>query len=175
MYTAAGFTLGQPGDLRKTFDDGHFDLVGGVYNKMPCKLAPGVVVATAVVDGLFLSPNGLGQFVPSPDANRSCYLVFTANTQAIISIVTAASVFPGEDRTDTPTGLVGTIEGIWPDTALDLSNGPTTSLADFTANLPLTVKAGKLALAGVADKVVGYVEAGAAVLGVAAIAARVTI
>ena len=174
MYTPAGFTLGQPGDLLKTFDDGHFDLVGGVYNKLPCKLAPGVDPVVSVVDGLFLSPNGLGQFVPSADANRSCYMVFTANTQAIIAIVTPASAFPGEDRTDTPTGL-WTIEGIWPDATLDLSNGATLSLADFVANAPLTIKAGKLAIAKVADKVVGYVEGPAAVIGVAAIAARVTI
>lgn len=175
-YTSTGFTLGQPGALAKTFDDGNFDLVGGVYNKLPCKLNPTVNVSTAIVDGQFLAPDGLGTFVPAADASRSLYMVFTANTQIIVAIVSSASDFPGEDRTDTPTGLIGTIEGVWPDTTLDFTVGATHSLADFTANAPLTVKGGKLGLAVVGtDKVIGYVEGPASVLGVSAIAARVTL
>src|ERR1035437_6251125 len=97
-------SFGQPGALRKTFNDGVFDLVGGVYSKSPCKLASSVTVADTVIDGQFLAPDGNGMFVKAADASRTLYMVFTANNSIIFKLVTSSDEFPGEERTDTPTG-----------------------------------------------------------------------
>lgn len=168
---------GQPGQLRKTFDDKKFDLTGGVYHKVACKLATGVDIMDAVVDGKFLSSNGLGQFVRAEDAARPLYMVFTANSEVIIRQVTVADDFPGEDRTDTPTGLVGTIIGVWPQEILFQGNKGATlvNLASYAADTPLTVFEGCLAPAEGTEKVVGYVEAPSGVVGANSIAARIHI
>jgi hypothetical protein len=175
-------TFGKPGDLRKTFNDKVFDLLGGSYSKLPCKLAPAEPL-TSVVDGKFLSPDGNGGFTASVDANRALYLVFTAHTELIVKEVVFTDDFPGEDRTDTPTGLVGTIEACWPVEVLTV--GPlgtgVVSLATYAANTPLTVKAGFLAPANfggaVGDRIIGYIvapsTAGAAGLGAPAIIAKI--
>lgn len=170
MFTPAGFTLGQPGDLRKTFNDGVFDLLGGAYAKFPCRLAAGADPVVVVRDGLFISPSKVGadrgRFVAAPDANGALYLVFTARQEVMFKNVTPADEFPGEHRTDTPTGLMGRIEGIWPAALLDLTGGAT--LASFTEGTALTVKNGKLSLAAAGDRVVGHVTASAATLGAGA-------
>lgn len=169
-------SFGQPGQLRKTFNDKIFDLLSQVSGKVGCKLDALVDPAVAVVDGKFLSPNGAGEFEASPDADRPCYMVFTAHTEVITKIVTPADDFPGEDRTDTPTGLYGEILGIWPKEILDLvTNAGGGGLAAYVANAPLTVRAGVLSLAGAGEKVVGYVEAPSSVVGADSVAARIRI
>lgn len=175
MYTPAGFTLGQPGDLRKTFTDGFFDLLGGAYAKFPCRLAAGADPAVVVRDGLFISPSKAGadrgRFVAAPDANGALYLVFTAHQEVMVKQVSVADEFPGEHRTDTPTGLMGRIEGIWPAALLDAA----TPVASFVEGTALTVKNGRLSPAGAGDRVVGHVTASAATLGTAAVGCAILI
>lgn len=182
-------SFGKPGALRKTFNDGKFDLVGGVYDKKPCKLKAGEATPAKIKDGQFLAPDGNGEFVQAATAAQSLYMIFTANTEIVIKEVTAADVYPGEDRTDTPTGLVGEIVGIWPEDVLFIGTrdadgagagaGAVITLASYTGGLPLTVFEGKLAPANVGgyanERVVGYVEAPATVVGSQSVAARIHI
>ena len=168
-------SFGKPGQLRKTFDDKVFDLLSQVSGKLPLKLKNTVDVANAVVDGKFLSPDGLGEHVASVDADRPCYMVFTAHTETILKVVTAADEWPGEQRTDTPTGLYGEIVGIWPKEILDLVTNAPTGLASYTANAALTIRNGQLSLAAGGEKVVGYVEADSTVVGADSVAARIRI
>lgn len=157
-------SFGTPGSPRKTFDDKKFDLLGGVYSKWPCRLEAGLP-AGSVVDGQFVAPNGTGSYEPAPDAERALFLMFTANSEIIIKEVTAAADFPGEERTDTVTGLQGKINGIWPVELLFIgaTGGGAVTLADYAANTPLTVKGGKLCPANfgtnVGERVIGYVDA----------------
>jgi hypothetical protein len=156
-------SFGVPGSPRKTFDDKKFDLQGGVYSKWPCPLQSGLPAGT-VKDGQFLAPDGLGAYVPAPDADRALFLMFTANNEVIVKEVTAADEFPGEERTNTPTGLQGKINGVWSVDQLFLgaTGGGAVTLADYDANQALTVKAGKLCPANfgtnAGEKVIGYVD-----------------
>lgn len=156
-------TFGIPGSPRKTFDDAKFDLLGGVYSKWPCILEAGLPAGT-VVDGQFLAPDGAGAYIPATDANRNLYLMFTANSEVIVKEVTAADAFPGEDRTNTPTGLQGKINGIWPVNLLFIgaTGGGAVTIASYAPNTPLTVKAGLLCPANfgtnTGEAVIGHVD-----------------
>jgi len=167
-------SFGKPGDLRKTIDDGKFDLIAGNYYKQPCPLASTVDVAAAIKDGMFLKPDGQGKWVSADTAAGKRVLIFTAFSERIIAIVDENSAFPGEDRTDTPTGLAGTIEGVWPSAVLTIADGGT-QLADYTAGANLTITNGKLDVAGDNDTVIGQVLAPATVVGASSIAARITL
>ena len=174
-------TFGNPGDLRKTFNDKKFDLLKFAGEKVPCPLKAGVNPATAVVDGQFLAPDGNGKWDVAADADRALALVFTANSEIIVKLVTSDDEFPGEDRTDTPTGLFGEIEAIWPVERLftGATGGGNVVIASYAANAKLTVKNGKLCPANFGtnedELVVGYVIAPSTVVGSNSVAARVHI
>lgn len=188
-------SFGYPGDLRKTFNDKIFDLLKHSGEKLPCPIGTlpvGVELKDIVKDGLFLAPDGDGKFVAADNATRALYMVFTAHTEDILRQVAVADDFPGEFRSDTPTGLVGTIEGCWPeevlfigDRNLDADDNPATdvgnviTLASYAANTPLTVFRGRLCPAAAGERVIGYVvapsDAGARGLGANAIVAKIDV
>jgi hypothetical protein len=164
-------SFGQPGSLKKTFDDGKFDLVNQSAIMRPARLAAGQVAAGSVVDGQFLSPDASGNYVASPDALRSIGMIFTADTAIIVGQPTTSDAIPGRDVTDTPTILKGFIVGQWPYSALFMGalGGGTVDATSYALNTPLSVKSGKLCPANfgtvTTDRVIGHVEAVNAVLG----------
>lgn len=174
-------SFGKPGDLRKTFSDAKFELHKHAGEKVPCPLKSNVVVTDVVIDGQFMTPDGEGKYIQAADASRALVMVFTAATERVIDIITADSPFPGEDRTDTPTGLFGFIEGIWPSAVLFLgaTGGGNVALNSYAAGTELTVKAGKLCPANFGENaneaVVGRVMAPSTIVGASSIAARVDI
>lgn len=172
----SAISFGTPGSPKKTFADGGFDLVSSPLSKLPCKLAPSALVAPlAIKDGLFVAPSAVsgeeGTFVLAPDAARSTYLVFTANTQVILGNPLSTDPYPGEERTDTVTGLIGPVVGIFPLTRLTIGTvgGAAVALSTYTTGRALTIKDGKLCPANfgtnTGERVVAYVEFPASQIG----------
>jgi len=172
----SAISFGTPGMPKKTFKDGGFDLLTSPLAKVPCKLAPSALVAPlAIKDGLFVAPSAVvgeeGHFVLASDAERSLYLVFTGNTQVILGNPLPTDNYPGEERTDTVTGMLGSVVGIFPADRLTIGlvGGAAVALSTYAANLPLTVKNGKLCPANhgtnTGERVVAYVEFDSAQIG----------
>jgi hypothetical protein len=130
---------------------------------------------------MFLAPAAGGKFDVAADADRSAYMIFTANSEVIIQQPTSADDFPGRELSDTPTGLGGPILGIWPIELLHTGarGTATVNLASYAVNTKLTIVNGRLCPANVGgistDKVVGYVEADSSSTGTNSVQCRLNL
>jgi hypothetical protein len=173
-------SFGKPGQLRKTFADAKLEIQGGVYFRHPCPLVPAFNKAN-LKDGFFLAAAAGGKFDLAADANRALYLIFTSNSEVIIAQPTSDDEFPGDVRTDSPTGLYGSVQAVFPIELLHTGarGTATVSLSSYTVGTALTVVNGKLCPANIGglegDRVVGYVEAESSVTGTNSVQCRVSL
>lgn len=173
-------SFGTPGRPRKSIRDNKFELVqSNGAHRTPAKLAR-TVTAAEVIDGRFVAMDAQGDYIAAADAKRSIRMIFTGDTQRMNHAYEPRDAAdptqyerPGVDPSDTVTGWMGEIEGIWPAALIDL--GALLSVNDIVQHAPLTVRNGRIAVADevAGDPVIGRVVATAAILGSPAIQAAI--